>query len=260
MQPQNFDAYAQSYDNHFTNSFIGKAQRLQVYQQLLKHISFKNKSVLEINCGTGEDALWLTKQGAAVLATDISEGMINVAKNKSTNSLIDFNQLAAQDISSLSPNTYNIIFSNFGGLNCLSNNELLKFKAGCDQLQKPSNQLAFVIMGTKCKWEQLYFSFKKDKAKATRRQNKGGVDTLINDNHFKTYYYSPDDIKQLFIENYSCISVSPIGLFVPPSYLEPYVVKRRGMFGFLKLLDKLFGDFSFLSNYADHYLIVFEKK
>ena len=260
MQQQNFDTYAQSYDNHFTNSIIGKAQRLQVYQKLLMLISLQNKSVLEINCGTGEDALWLSKQAATVFATDISQGMIDVAKNKTSNNAVNFKQLPTQDISSLAPNTYNIIFSNFGGLNCLNNEELQKFKNGCVQVQKSSDQLAFVIMGTKCKWEQLYFSFNKDKAKATRRQNITGVDTLINDNHFKTYYYSPDDMKQLFIENYNCISVKPIGLFVPPSYLEPYVLKRKGMFAFLKLLDKLFGNFSFLSNYADHYLIVFEKK
>lgn len=260
MQPQSFDTYAQSYDDHFTNSLIGKAQRLQVYKKLLLLIGLNNKSVLEINCGTGEDAIWLSKHGATVLATDISEGMINVAKNKLTNNSIDFKLLAAQDISSLVPNTYNFIFSNFGGLNCLNNDELQKFKTGCEQLQKPSNQLVFVIMGTKCKWEQFYFSFKKDKAKATRRQNKTGVDTVINNSHFKTYYYSPDYIKELFIKNYNCISVNPIGLFVPPSYLEPYVVKRKGIFAFLKLLDKLFGNFSFLSNYADHYLIVFEKK
>ena len=194
MQPQNFDAYAPSYDNHFTNSLIGKEQRLQVHQKLLNKISFINKSVLEINCGTGEDALWLSKQSAAVIATDISQGMINVAKNKLTNSSIDFKTLAAQNISSLSPNKFQVIFSNFGGLNCLNNHEFQKFKAGCEQLQKSCDQLAFVIMGTKCKWEQLYFSFKKDKAKATRRQVKAGVETIINDNHFKTYYYSPAEM------------------------------------------------------------------
>ena len=260
MQPQIFDAYAQSYDDHFTNSFIGKAQRFQVYQKLLKQISIESKTALEINCGTGEDAIWLSKHGATVLATDISEGMINVAKNKSANNPIDFKLLAAQDISCLAPKTYDIIFSNFGGLNCLNKSALQKFKNGCEQLQEPSNQLAFVIMGTKCKWESLYFSFKKDKVKASRRQNINGTHTAINDQVFKTYYYSPNYFKKLFEENYNCISVNPIGLLVPPSYLEPYVVKRKGLFGFLKLLDKLIGNFSFLSNYADHYLIVFKKK
>ena len=260
MQPQTFDGYAQNYDEHFTHSLIGIAQRTQVYKQLLKRISFNQKSVIEINCGTGEDASWLAKQGANVLATDISEVMIDVAKNKPTNNSIVFKSLAAQDISSLAPNTYNIIFSNFGGLNCLNLNELQKFRTDCTQLQYKADQLAFVIMGTKCWWERLYFSLKNDKPKSIRRQNNDGVETIINDNHFKTYYYSPNDMKELFKENYNCINVKPIGLFIPPSYLEPYFVKRKMLFGFLIMLDKLFGHFSFLSNYSDHYLIVFEKK
>lgn len=260
MQPQNFDTYAHSYDTHFTNSLIGKEQRLQVHQKLLKHLSFNSKSVLEINCGTGEDALWLLKQGANVLATDISQGMIDVAKNKNSGRAIDFRQLPAQDISSLAPNAFDVIFSNFGGLNCLNSEELHKFKNGCEQIQKPSDQLAFVIMGTKCKWESFFFKHKKEYIKANRRRNLDGVEAIINGNCFKTYYYSPDDMKQLFKDKYNYISAKPIGLFVPPSYLESYFVKRRVLFGFLKLLDKLFGNFSFLSNYADHYLIVFKKK
>jgi ubiquinone/menaquinone biosynthesis C-methylase UbiE len=260
MQQQNFDTYAHSYDTHFTNSLIGNEQRLQVHQKLLKHVSFNKKSVLEINCGTGEDALWLAKRAATVLATDISRGMIDVAKNKSSNSAIEFKQLPAQDISSLAPNTYDIIFSNFGGLNCLNNEELKKFKNSCEQVQKSSDQLAFVIMSTNCKWEKFFFKYKNEYIQANRRRNLDGVEAIINANRFKIYYYSPDDMKQLFKENYNFISAKPIGLFVPPSYLESYFVKRKGLFGFLKLLDKLFGNFSFLSNYADHYLIVFNKK
>ncbi len=260
MQQQNFDTYAQSYDNHFTNSLIGKAQRLQVYQKLLLLIGLHNKSVLEINCGTGADALWLAKKAATVLATDISQGMIDVAKNKTYTNAVDFRQLPAQNISALAPNRYNIIFSNFGGLNCLNNEELQKFKNGCEQVQKSSDQLAFVIMGTNCKWETFFFRYKNDRIKASRRRNKDGVEAIINGNPFKTYYYSPDDMKLLFKENYNYISAKPVGLFVPPSYLESYFIKRKGLFGFLKLLDKLFGNFAFLSNYADHYLIVFKKK
>lgn len=260
MQPQNFDTYAQSYDNHFTNSEIGKAQRSQVHLKLLKLVSFYNKSVLEINCGTGEDALWLAKQGATVLASDISQGMIDVARNKTLSNTVNFKQMAAQDISSLVPNSYNIIFSNFGGLNCLNNKDLQKFKNGCEQVQNTSDQLAFVIMGTNCKWERFFFGYKNDHIKANRRKNINGVEAIINGNRFKTYYYSPDYMKQLFKENYSYIAAKPIGLFVPPSYLETYFAKKKGLFGILKILDRFFGNFSFFSNYADHYLIVFKKK
>ena len=116
MQPQVFDSYAIHYDDHFTNSLIGKAQREQVRKQLSKVIKSDVKNILEVNCGTGEDALWFSKKGMKVLATDISEGMIEVAKQKTNE--VEFQQLNCLDIGSLVPCTYDLIFSNFGGLNC----------------------------------------------------------------------------------------------------------------------------------------------
>lgn len=257
MQPQVFDSYAIHYDDHFTNSLIGKAQREQVYKQLNKVIKNDVKNVLEINCGTGEDALWLANKGINVLATDISEGMIEVAKLKTDK--VEFRQLNCINIKSLSPATYDLIFSNFGGLNCLSSNELIQFKNGCDAVQTKGNRLVFVIMGTQCWWERFYFNLKKDKDKSTRRQNKKGAETIINDEKFKTYYYSPKYFEELFQDDYEYATTKPIGLFVPPSYLESYFIKRKFLLGVLRFFDGLFS-FSFLSNFSDHYIIIFKKK
>lgn len=260
MQPQAFDTYAKDYDAHFTNSLIGKAQRMQVYRHIRKHISFRLKKVLEINCGTGEDAVWMARQGASVLATDISEGMLKVTEQKTSGLDVKTKQIKSQEIGLLAPETFNLIFSNFGGLNCLSEKELNDFKTGCALLQPTSGQLAFVIMGTKCRWERFYYNRKNDPSKANRRLVADGVETVMDGIHFKTYYHSPETIKSLFKEQYNHVVTKPIGLFVPPSYLEHYVKKRKMLFGLLKFLDAVFGNFSSLSNYADHYLMVFEKK
>ncbi len=262
MQPQAFDTYAERYDEHFTNSVIGRAQRNQVYQCLLNELTLTNLNVLEINCGTGEDANWLFKQSAHVTATDISVGMINAAitkteKNKAT---IEFHVLKAQEINKLSSPNFELIFSNFGGLNCLSPDELIEFKKACIEKQSRTNKLALVIMGTNCLWERLFFGIQKDKANRRRRKNKQGVDTVIDSLQFKIFYYSPTDIEKLFEDQYNSVLVKPIGLFVPPSYLEPYVVKRPLFFKCLVFLDNLFSRFSFFANASDHYIIILEKK
>ena len=46
MQPQAFDTYAERYDEHFTNSVIGRAQRNQVYQCLLNELTLTDLNVL----------------------------------------------------------------------------------------------------------------------------------------------------------------------------------------------------------------------
>ncbi len=260
MQQQAFDTYSQTYDVHFTNSRIGIAQRNSVYKGLLKHLNLKSKRVLEINCGTGEDAAWLAKLGNEVLATDISIGMIDVAKNKLKNTDVKLKQLDSKNIGTLFPNRFDLIFSNFGGINCLSNYDLIEFENACKTLQLKSNQLAFVIMGTQCIWERLFFKYKKEFQKSNRRKGREGIDTLINGFNFKTYYFSPSFINNLFKDDYKKIALKPIGLFVPPSYLESYFVNKKKLFRFLILLDEFFCRFSCFSNYADHYLIVLEKK
>jgi SAM-dependent methyltransferase len=262
MQPQAFNTYAESYDEHFTNSLVGRAQRNQVYNCLLSEFKLHQLNVLEINCGTGEDANWLFKQSAHVTATDISVGMIKVAiakaeKNKAT---IDFHVMKAQDINKLSNPNFELIFSNFGGLNCLNSNELVEFKLACIEKQSRTNKIALVIMGTNCLWERLFFWIKKDKVKFNRRRLKQGVDTVIDSVSFKTFYYSPTDIQELFEDQYKSILVKPIGLFVPPSYLEPYVKKRIQILNIFIFLDKLFSRFSFFVNMSDHYMIILEKK
>ena len=159
MLPNAFDAYAKSYDDHFTNSLIGKAQRTQIYKQLHKYINIKNKTILEINCGTGHDAYYFYTNCATVLATDISEGMIQIAKQKNKKTAIQFKTLNCLDINSLQPNKYEFIFSNFGGLNCLNKTDLQQFANACHTLQTKNNQLAFVVMGSGCWWEQFYYYF-----------------------------------------------------------------------------------------------------
>jgi methyl halide transferase len=45
-------------------------------------LSSKPKRVLEIGCGTGTNAIWMTQQGSSVIATDISPTAIEAAKKK----------------------------------------------------------------------------------------------------------------------------------------------------------------------------------
>src|ERR1043166_6681556 len=78
-----FDIMAADYDTAFSRSLTGDCQRSQVYEWLSDFIKDKKElNILEINCGTGDDALWLASLGHSVIATDISAAMIAEAKDK----------------------------------------------------------------------------------------------------------------------------------------------------------------------------------
>jgi ubiquinone/menaquinone biosynthesis C-methylase UbiE len=76
-----FDAIASRYDETFTTSKIGQAQRAAVWSELAKTFR-RGDRVLEIGCGTGVDACFLAERGVLVLASDSSSQMIAVTTRR----------------------------------------------------------------------------------------------------------------------------------------------------------------------------------
>lgn len=258
MSTSAFDSSAKQYDSDFTNSKIGRLQRQRVYKYLFPLLN-NNTKILEINCGTGHDAIKLAPKVYSILATDISEKMIEVAEQKNIHNNLKFE---IQDIKKFGENLsadFDLLFSNFGGLNCLTAEEIKSFGKKINNNLTSNSKLVLVLMGKKCWIENLWYKYQKD-ARLNRRNTKDAVPTKINESAFNTYYYSPTELSELLKENYSLVKVRPVGLFIPPSYLESLFKSKLWLLRLLNVLEKIFGNFSFLSNYADHYLIILEKK
>lgn len=254
-----FDKAAINYDTIFTNSEIGKLQRNLVYRQLIKQLDYV-QNVLEINCGTGEDAIWLAKQNFKVTATDISSKMIEEAKNKANPGNLSF---AVADINSIEkafPNdNFDLIFSNFGGLNCLSQTQLQGFFRNVPSILSDKGKLILVIMPKNTIWEQFYFLATAQFSKAFRRKKEFAI-ADVDGEKVPTYYYNPKDVVNLAKHDFELIAQKPIGLFVPPSYLEPFFRNKRGLLKFLNRLESKIKNWAFLSKYADHYIITLQKR
>lgn len=257
----NFDKHAKNYDAVFTYSQIGKAQRMRVYHFLNKqNPTDKKQNILELNCGTGEDAQYFAQQGHSILATDISTEMMKVAKEKNKYPNVRFQQL---DISKVTKDTFSekfdIIFSNFGGLNCLSKSQLVSFFQASESLLKPSGKMVLVIMPKNCLWELFYFSIKGEFKKARRRNTNKPLVVNVEGNKVKTWYYNPKEVMSLASDIYKVTAIKPIGIKIPPSYLESFFSSKKGVLKLLIWAEKLYSN-RFWAKYADHYLISFQKK
>jgi ubiquinone/menaquinone biosynthesis C-methylase UbiE len=255
-----FDKYATVYDGHFTHSPIGVLQRQQVYSHLLKLLD-RNMDLLELNCGTGHDALTIASMVRSVTALDISESMIAQARQKQgtqNTSNLQFLTADMRQLDLMSDKKFHLVFSNFGGLNFLSPDELQKLSFDLENVLHPGGSFLSVVMGRKCLWENLFFRFRKDPS-AGRRSQKDGIPTSIDGGDpFLTFYHSPGEMQEIF-RKFRIKLVRPIGLFVPPSYLNDYFQKRPWSLKVLGTLDKIFGRLASLSNRSDHFLIHFEK-
>lgn len=261
--PPAFDDYAAGYDRHFTASAIGRAQRKQVWRALLPQLKDK-MSILEINCGTGEDAIRLASLGHEVLATDQSGAMIRESEaKKAAIAPLPFLQFLQADFMALpkvlNGRQFQLIFSNFGGLNCISPEDNRQLAASFHEFLHPGGLLFLVFMSRRCWWEQLYFYFKGEAKTARRRKEPGPLQARISGNKLDVWYYSPSLVETLYEPWFSRMGLSPIGLFIPPSYLEPLFARRRRVLALLDILDALLG-FSFLAGRADHFAIILKKR
>ncbi|MBI2268933.1 MAG: class I SAM-dependent methyltransferase [Bacteroidetes bacterium] len=264
-----FDNYALHYDADFTNSTIGSLQRKRVWHYLNPLLVSTEKSnklnILEINCGTGEDTVYMAKFGHTITATDASSEMIAIAAEKIKQHHFDLRANAEQCSfhelhTKFEGKQFDLILSDFGGLNCINEPDLKKTLNTLHNLLKPGGKIALTIMGTCCIWEVFYFSMKLQLKKAFRRLNKKGVETIIKNSVFNTYYHSPKKIKQFLIFNSHFLIQKPIGLFIPPSYLEPFFKNKEWLLKLLGRAENLSGRLSIFSNLADHYFITLEKK
>jgi hypothetical protein len=264
-----FDAIAHNYDQQFTETAVGKLQRMLVRTRTEQFITKERGSALELNCGTGADALWLSSLGFQVLATDISEGMLAVTQAKIAqyqlqNSIqttrVDAAKLAECLKSAGHIHTkFQLVFSNFGGINCLSPLELQRLATDLTQILPPKATLALVIMGRFCWWETAYFFLKGQFSKAFRRFSKQSIsaplDELIT---VETWYYSPREISNVFPQ-FRIAHTEAIGFWLPPSYLDPLMQRFPAVLPLLDQLEQLCRGRLF-AQAADHYLLVMEKE
>lgn len=258
-----FDEMAESYDREFTSSRIGKIQREQVWQYLNKFLPSYNKlDILELNCGTGIDAIKFASMGHRVLACDISEEMLKIAEqNRPANQKnIEFKVLDINKLTTDSPAKYDLIFSNFGGLNCLNNKEIGVLLNKLPLLIKPGGCFIAVIMPKNCIVEMLYFILKFQFRNAFRRLKRHGIEVNLKGRKSMVYYYNPSYFKRVLKPNWTEKGRRGIGFAVPPSYLESFFSKRTYLLNVLKYIDDKVAPLSFSALFSDHFLIDFKLK
>lgn len=253
-----FDHIAQGYDKEFTHSAIGRRQRSMVHDFLQPRLA-QWQTIFEVNCGTGEDALWFAQQGKVVTATDISAEMIRVAQHKADQALcagITFRQLDVTDTAQLpAGNRYDLIFSDFGGLNCLSPDQLSRFLRQARKLiLQDGGSIVLVMMSKGSLWESLVFLKRRQWRNAFRRFTNKPLSVNVDGRQVPTWYYNPSFFRGLKTD-LRISHIQTIGFFLPPSYLEPIFARRPALLNVLFRMERWCCRLRLLAGFSDHYLI-----
>jgi ubiquinone/menaquinone biosynthesis C-methylase UbiE len=267
--PGAFDAFAATYDDEFTASRLGQLLRWRVWAKLAHYFS-PGQHILELACGTGVDALWLAQRGVHVLATDGSAEMVRVAAAKvageQRHGSIEVKQVSLQQIISLQSPISNLqspistlfdgVFSNFGGLNTISEwRPLAQTLAGVVQ---PGGKVILVPMGPLCPWEIAWYAVHGQFKTAVRRFRKPGAPAKIGQALIPIWYPAAARLRADFSPWFRHLSTESLGLWLPPSYLDHWVKRWPRLFDRLNRFEQKTARLS--GGWGDHYIIVFERR
>jgi ubiquinone/menaquinone biosynthesis C-methylase UbiE len=255
-----FDRLADEYDTRFTYSNVGRSQREVIWERALATFPV-GSHLLELNCGTGEDAVFLASAGMTVTACDVSTAMIAEARTKmkaeKPDARIEFVVLATEDIAKLPPTRlFNGAFSNFSGLNCVS--DLRSVARELARRLEPGAPMLLCLSTRYCLWEIGYYLLRGNIRKAFRRC-RGATRARIDEFEFPVYYPSIARLRSIFAPEFRLVSTTGVGIAVPPSYLESWIARHPQLFRVLENFDSAVRTWPGISAVGDHMLLHMER-
>lgn len=256
--PQAFDPLAPGYDADFTYTAVGRWLRARVQTRLLAHFQ-PGDHVLELGCGTGEDALALANMGVYVTATDVSRAMLAETARKTAHTgrvtpvPLDLRALPAL------AGQFDGVVSNFGALNVLD--DWRPLAAWLAARVRPDGVLALGVMGRFCLWESLWHGLHGDLDTATRRwRGSSSFQPDANIPPIRIYYPTPRRLTSDFAPHFRRTYIGGLGVFLPPSDAYGVVEKRARLLRALTGLEAQVSGFPPFAWIADHFWMEFNKR
>lgn len=253
-----FSAQAEHFDADEELNRVLKWMRNQVYRHEEK-VLLPNSNILELNAGTGIDALHFAGVGHSVFAIDNAPGMVyQMQKKISSNHLEDRVQCTLcsfTELQTLPAVQFDHVFSNFGGLNCIP--DLRAVTQHLPRLLNPGATVTFVIMPRICPWELLQ-AFRGKPRLAFRRLSQQGASAHIDGQWFRSYYHSPTTVIQSFDKRFVLVKLRGLASLSPPPYFETFPERYPMLYDTLTRWDERVAEYFPMNRWADHFILTMQ--
>ncbi len=264
---QAFDQAAQSYDLLYqVNPVMAWLRResLDVLQATFPSAS----QLLEIGCGTGDEALALGRAGHRVVATDISAAMIDTAQAKAelgagkvTWRVSPAGQLADL-VGDYGNGFFDGAYASFGALNCEP--DLMQTVTALADLLRPGAPLVCSVMNRWCVWEIGWGLLHLRPSLAFRRLKTGWIEAGLASPEGRlavpTRYYSPRDFTRRLEPSFRVEQIRGFPVLLPPPYLGHLLDRHPAAFSRMESIERLLRDRYPFSSMGDHTLLIMRRE
>jgi SAM-dependent methyltransferase len=225
--------------------------RAQVWERMATLFG-SGRRLLELGCGTGEDAIHLARAGHEIVALDASEQMIRLARLKAAAAgcadRIEFHVMPMEQLHTLPcARKFDGVFSNFGAVNCVSDLQLLARSLA--QRLVPGAPLLFVAMGRYVPWEWAWYLAHADRRRAFRRFGRDGVRWR----GLTIRYPTPRGLAHMLAPMFITRRRTALGFALPPSYAAGWLERAPRALAALGWMERLSRRWT--ASLADHFML-----
>ncbi len=255
-----FDLASRTYDESF-ESLPGTKRLRKIFSSLLSNTFVEGSSLLELNCGTGTDALMLGHKGYSVLATDFSPAMIEATRAKvhreGLDNLIETKELSFLDLRGISGSLFDGAYSDMGGLNCTSDLPLVAEQLA--PVVKPGGYFVASVMSDFCLWETVSFLLRGNLQKAFRRAQTQGAIASVGEQAIRVSYFSPGEVSRAFAPYFEVKKVIGLNILTPPPTSIRFYKSFPRAIQELEALDDRISTMPFFRRIGDHFCILLQR-
>ncbi|HAN32480.1 MAG TPA: hypothetical protein DCQ06_12865 [Myxococcales bacterium] len=253
-----FDAVADNYDAKFSDAALGVLLRTRIWRVL--HQSMPDSgALLELGCGTGEDALHMASRGAHVTATDVSEKMCALTATKTASlqvntALLNLNTPA----DSVVQGPFDGAWSSLGPLNCVADRQ--PFWRWLTEHLQPDAPVVLIIMNKWTPWDWFWFGIHGQWQAATRRFRSGQLAHAGAGSTISVWYPGWRTVAAECSEHFVCERVEGLGVLLPISEAAHLVDRWPKVFEVLGQLERFVCRLPLFRSLSDHYIIQLRRR
>ena len=250
-----FSRTAEKYDAFSQDHLHLTRMRGKVYAHISRLLA-PGSRILELNAGTGTDAVELARRGYFVHAIDIAGGMLNRLHEKITRlelgDRITVQQCSFTDLANVQGGPYDAVFSDLGGLNCVP--DLSAVIHSLPRVLRPGGLVTWVLMPPVCLWELATF-FTGQGRLAFRRLSPGGTRAHLEGLYFNVYYFKPEQVIAWFGRDYQLFGLEGLSVLTPTAESKNLARRFPRIYRVLSWLDDRLAPHAPWRGWGDFYIL-----